>query len=69
MNALKQRTATRTHDSPPAPTGSASQQIKAGIEKASVAYFPERYGEWLVPILEDVMAGNPVPSFTGSGWS
>ena len=38
----------------------------SGLEGASVAYFPERYGEWLVPILEDVMAGNPVPSFTGS---
>jgi ribose transport system substrate-binding protein len=43
------------------------KQIKSGIEMASVAYFPERYGEWLVPILEDILAGNPVPSFTGSG--
>jgi ribose transport system substrate-binding protein len=46
--------------------GLGQQQIKAGLEGASIAYFPERYGEWLVPILEDVMAGNPVPSFTGS---
>jgi ribose transport system substrate-binding protein len=47
--------------------GLGRQQIRAGLEGASVAYFPERYGEWLVSILEDVMAGNPVPSFTGSG--
>jgi len=46
--------------------GLGQQQIKAGLEGASIAYFPERYGEWLVPILQDVMAGNPVPSFTGS---
>ena len=42
------------------------QQIRAGLESASVAFFPEKYGEWLIPILQDVMAGNPVPSFTGS---
>jgi ribose transport system substrate-binding protein len=42
------------------------QQIRAGQENASVAFFPEKYGEWLIPILQDVMAGNPVPSFTGS---
>jgi ribose transport system substrate-binding protein len=43
------------------------KQIKAGTQMASVAYFPERYGEWLIPLLEDVLAGNPVPTFTGSG--
>lgn len=43
------------------------KQIKSGTQMASVAYFPERYGEWLIPILEDILAGNPVPSFTGSG--
>jgi ribose transport system substrate-binding protein len=41
--------------------------IRSGGEQACVAFFPERYGEWLVPIMEDVLAGNPVPSFTGSG--
>jgi len=40
-------------------------QIKNGVQQASIAYFPEKYGEWLIPILEDVMAGNPVPSFVG----
>jgi ribose transport system substrate-binding protein len=43
------------------------KQIKAGTQMASVAYFPERYGEWLIPLMEDVLAGNPVPTFTGSG--
>jgi ribose transport system substrate-binding protein len=42
------------------------KQIRAGQEHASVAFFPERYGEWLLPLLQDVMAGNPVPSFVGS---
>lgn len=41
-------------------------QIRSGAETASVAFFPERYGEWLIPLLQDVLAGNPVPSFTGT---
>ena len=41
--------------------------VKNGGEQACVAFFPEKYGEWLVPIMEDVLAGNPVPSFTASG--
>jgi ribose transport system substrate-binding protein len=41
------------------------KQIKSGVQQASIAYFPEKYGEWLIPLLEDVMAGNPVPSFVG----
>jgi ribose transport system substrate-binding protein len=43
------------------------KQIRSGKQMASIAFFPERYGEWLVPIMQDVLAGNPVPSFTGSG--
>jgi ribose transport system substrate-binding protein len=42
-------------------------QIKSGMQQASIAFFPEKYGEWLVPMLQDVMAGNPVPSFVGQG--
>jgi ribose transport system substrate-binding protein len=42
------------------------KQVRAGLEGGCVAFFPERYGEWLVPLLQDVLAGNPVPSFTGS---
>jgi ribose transport system substrate-binding protein len=67
INALKQ--VNRFNDALTVASGAdglGQQQIKAGLEGASVAYFPERYGEWLVPILEDVMAGKPVPSFVGS---
>jgi ribose transport system substrate-binding protein len=67
INALKQ--VRRFNDALTISTGAdglGQKQIKAGLQGASVGYFPERYGEWLVPILQDVMAGNPVPSFTGS---
>lgn len=67
INALKQ--ANRLNDALTIASGAdqlGQKQIKSGQESASVAFFPERYGEWLVPILEDVMAGNPVPSFVGS---
>ena len=67
INALKQ--VRRFNDALTISTGAdglGQKQIKAGLQGASVGYFPERYGEWLVPILEDTMAGNPVPSFTGS---
>ena len=67
INALKQNN--RFKDTLTISTGCdglGQKQIRAGLEGASIGYFPERYGEWLVPILEDVMAGNPVPSFTGS---
>jgi ribose transport system substrate-binding protein len=43
------------------------KEIKNGHESASIAFFPEKYGEWLLPMLEDVLAGNPVPSFVGQG--
>lgn len=43
------------------------KQIRSGKQMASIAFFPERYGEWLIPIMQDILAGNPVPSFTGSG--
>jgi ribose transport system substrate-binding protein len=67
INALKQ--AGRLNDAITIASGAdqlGQKQIKSGLESASVAFFPERYGEWLVPLLEDVLAGNPVPSFTGS---
>jgi ribose transport system substrate-binding protein len=67
INALKQ--AGRSGDALTIASGAdqlGQQQIRSGKESASVAFFPEKYGEWLIPILEDVMAGNPVPSFTGS---
>lgn len=41
------------------------QQIRKGREASSVAFFPEKYGEYLLPLAEDVLAGNPVPSKSG----
>lgn len=67
INALKQ--AGRLGDALTVASGVdqlGQQQIRSGLQGASVAFFPERYGEWLIPIIQDVMAGNPVPSFTGS---
>jgi ribose transport system substrate-binding protein len=48
--------------------GLGQTEIKNGHESASLAFFPEKYGTWLVPIVEDVLAGNPVPSFTGQSF-
>jgi ribose transport system substrate-binding protein len=38
-------------------------QVRNGDEDATIAFFPEHYGLFLLPVLEDVMAGNPVPQF------
>jgi len=35
--------------------------IRAGKQTGSLAFFPERYGEWSLALLEDILAGNPVP--------
>ena len=35
------------------------KEIKNGHESASIAFFPEKYGEWLIPMIEDVLAGHP----------
>jgi ribose transport system substrate-binding protein len=37
------------------------EAIRAGKQTGSLAFFPERYGEWSLAMLEDVLAGNPVP--------
>jgi ribose transport system substrate-binding protein len=36
--------------------------IKTGVEDASVAYFPEKYGEFLVPAAVALYLGLPIPS-------
>ncbi|MBU4293037.1 MAG: substrate-binding domain-containing protein [Actinobacteria bacterium] len=41
----------------------ANQQIVDGLVKASIAYFPERYGEYLVPASVALMKGEVVPPF------
>ncbi len=40
--------------------------VRAGDQEFSVAFFPDKYGDWQIPILQDIMAGNPVPSFVGT---
>ena len=40
--------------------------VRAGEQDMSVAFFGEKFGEWLVPMVEDILAGNPVPSFVGT---
>jgi ribose transport system substrate-binding protein len=45
---------------------SSRRLVRNGDQDMSVAFFGERYGEWIVPMIEDIMAGNPVPSFVGT---
>jgi ribose transport system substrate-binding protein len=40
--------------------------VRGGTQDMSVAFFGEKFGEWLVPMVEDILAGNPVPSFVGT---
>lgn len=42
------------------------KSVRAGDQDLSVAFFPERYGDWLIPMIQDLMAGNPVPKFVGT---
>jgi ribose transport system substrate-binding protein len=44
---------------------SARRFVRAGQQDMSVSAFAERYGEWLIPMMQDIMAGNPVPSYVG----
>jgi ribose transport system substrate-binding protein len=45
---------------------SSRHSVRAGQQDMSVAFFGERYGEWLIPMIQDLMAGNAVPSFVGT---
>ena len=40
--------------------------VRAGGQDMSVAFFGEKFGAWIVPMIQDIMAGNPVPSFVGT---
>lgn len=42
------------------------RSVRNGEQDMSVAFFPDRYGEWLIPMIQDLMAGNPVPKFVGT---
>lgn len=44
---------------------SARRFVRAGQQDMSVSAFAERYGEWLIPMIQDLMAGNPVPAYVG----
>lgn len=39
------------------------QQLRDGLTDASIAYFPERYGEYLIPASVALMHGHVVPPF------
>ena len=41
----------------------ANQQVVDGLIKASIAYFPEKYGEYLIPASVALMKGEVVPPF------
>jgi ribose transport system substrate-binding protein len=37
--------------------------IRRGITDAGIAYFPERYGEYVVPAVCTILEGHPVPPY------
>jgi ribose transport system substrate-binding protein len=39
-------------------------EIKKNIGVSSVGYFGEAWGDYLIPMAEDIVAGKPIPSFT-----
>lgn len=39
------------------------QQLRDGLTDASIAYFPEKYGEYLIPGAVALMQGQPIPAF------
>lgn len=45
---------------------SSRASVRAGDQDMSVAFFGERFGEWLIPMMQDMLAGNPVPAFVGT---
>ncbi|HYY83234.1 MAG TPA: substrate-binding domain-containing protein, partial [Beijerinckiaceae bacterium] len=45
---------------------SSRASVRAGGQDMSVAFFGEKFGTWIVPMVEDILAGNPVPSFVGT---
>jgi ribose transport system substrate-binding protein len=45
---------------------SSRKLVRSGDQDVSIAFFGERFGEWLIPMIQDLMAGNPVPSFLGT---
>lgn len=42
------------------------RSVRSGDQDMSLDFFGDKYGEWLIPIIQDLMAGNPVPRFVGT---
>jgi len=40
--------------------------LREGKQDVSISFLGERFGEYAVPLMQDMMAGNPVPSFVGT---
>jgi ribose transport system substrate-binding protein len=38
-------------------------QLREGLSDAAIAFFPERYGEYVVPAVCAILTGNPVPPY------
>ena len=38
-------------------------QIRQGLTDAAVAFFPDRYGEYVVPAVCAILTGHPVPPY------
>jgi ribose transport system substrate-binding protein len=45
---------------------SSRKLVRAGDQDVSIGFFGERFGEWLIPMIQDLMAGNAVPAFVGT---
>lgn len=45
---------------------SSAASVRKGEQDLSVHFYGERYGDWLIPMIQDLMAGNPVPKIVGT---
>jgi ribose transport system substrate-binding protein len=45
---------------------SSRKLVRAGDQDVSISFFGERFGEYAIPMLQDLMAGEPVPEFLGT---
>jgi hypothetical protein len=45
---------------------SSRKLVRAGDQDVSISFAGERFGEYLIPLMQDLMAGNPVPKFVGT---
>lgn len=45
---------------------SSRKLLRSGDQDVSISFAGERFGEYLIPLTQDLMAGNPVPKFVGT---